>query len=129
MLIDFNLTLNFASTNGSACALLKSRQQSIATITPSNSDIELNFKLSVPDQLTFVLSELGQQASVVLKKFSLGGLELPQSILDQICIFVPVSSNQSLITPEWWEDGKVTIDFFAGDWVQYHLLYGNKIIL
>lgn len=127
MRIDFILVLEFASNNNDAFILLKTRQETITTILPSKNDIELNFKASVPEQLTFMLSNLGPNASVVLKKCSLGGLELPKSILDQICNFVPASTNKSIITTNWWENGKVTIDFFAGDWIQYHLLYGNKI--
>lgn len=126
MRIDFMLELDFDSRDTNACILLASRQEHIATITPGKN-IKLDFEFSVPNQLTFVLTNLGPQASVVLKKCSLGGLELSQNILYQICNFVPVSTNEPLVTTKWWEDGKVTIDFFAGDWIQYHLLYGNKI--
>lgn len=126
MLIDFVLELDFDSQVRDACILLANRQEHIATISPGKN-IKLDFKFSVPDQLTFTLTNLGPQASVILKKCSLGGLELSQNILDQICNFVPASTNEPLVTTKWWEDGKVTIDFFAGDWIQYHLLYGNKI--
>ena len=127
MKVDFKLVLEFVSDTHNACILLSDRQESIATIYPSKKDIELCFKFSVPNQLTFVLNNLGPQTMVALKQCWLGGLELPQSILNQICSFAPASTNESLITTQWWEDGKVKIDFFAEDWVQYHLLYGNKI--
>jgi hypothetical protein len=98
-------------------------------VSPSDPLVELNFKLSIPNQLFFDLKKFNSDLlSVTLKKIILGGLELTPTILGQICNYTPLNLNKSIITTTW-QEGKVNIDFFAEDWVQYHLLYGNKIII
>ena len=64
---------------------------------------------------------------VHLKSMSLSGLSLTDYIIDQICSYQPVTSNAVTVTRSWYQTGTVSIDFFAPDWIQYHLLYRNKI--
>lgn len=90
--------------------------------------VELNFKVLLPNKLIFTLENPYPTTRFVnLKKCCLGGLELPPSIMNQICSFTRYQNNQNSITTHWDSDGEVIIDFFAADWVQYHLLYNNKI--
>ena len=112
------------------CITIHDRNQLVAEISEiNNSVVGLNFKFSVPNQLLFNINQLGSKSSSVsLKKITLGGLDLTPKILDQICIYTPVNLDKSIVTTKW-QQGKVSIDFFAEDWIQYHLLYSNKIIL
>jgi hypothetical protein len=62
-----------------------------------------------------------------LESLILSGLPLPDHILDQICSFCADDDTSSSVTRSWHRNGKVTIEFFAMNWIEYHLLYGNKI--
>lgn len=125
MLIDFKLLLKIDSGSVS----VQDRHNCVNTVISTDSRQQtLEFKSSVPNQLTFKITNFVHDAGVVeLQSLSLGGLTLDNSILQQICVFYPEDSDQSMITTRWWKNGVVVIDFFAGDWIQYHLLYRNKI--
>jgi len=128
MHINLKLVIECASPVADLQITIQDRNNTLATVSSIvQPEIELDFKFLVPNQLTFVLTNL--RSSVVLKKCVLGGLELTPAILSQICNFTPAGASDSIVTTDWWQDGKVVIDFFAGDWVQYHLLYGNKIVV
>ena len=130
MLTDIQLILEFSHVSKNMCITIHDRNQLVAEISEiNNSVVGLNFKFSVPNQLLFNINQLGSKSSSVsLKKITLGGLDLTPKILDQICIYTPVNLDKSIVTTKW-QQGKVSIDFFAEDWIQYHLLYSNKIIL
>ena len=84
--------------------------------------------LEFPNQLRIELSSSNATPkSAKLLSLDLGGLFLPKNILDQICQFCPTGSDHPMITTEWHSEGTVIIDFFANNWIEYHLLYGNKI--
>jgi hypothetical protein len=127
---DIKLILEFSHVSTNMCVTLQDREQLIAEISKVDDlVVELNFKFSIPNQLLFHIKQLGSEAaSVALKKITLGGLDLTPNILDQICNYTPVNLDKSIVTT-MWQQGKANIDFFAADWIQYHLLYGNKIIL
>jgi hypothetical protein len=126
---DLKLVLEFSHVPNSMHLMIRDRNSLIAEVLSiDNSLVELNFKFSLPNQLLFDLKKIGvNSSSVTLKKIVLGGLELTSGILEQICQFTPIGAEKYVILPIWGE-GKVNIDFFASDWVQYHLLHGNKII-
>jgi len=130
MLTDIQLILEFSHVSKNMCITIHDRNQLVAEISEiNNSVVGLHFKFSVPNQLLFNINQLGSESSSVsLKKITLGGLDLTPKILDQICIYTPVNLDKSIVTTSW-QQGKVSIDFFAEDWIQYHLLYSNKIIL
>lgn len=86
----------------------------------------VSFDLEFPNRLFFDLS-IPQGSVVKLNRFVLSGLEMNVRILDQICNFQPTNSDTITVTRTWDQSGTAFIDFFAQDWVQYHLLYGNKI--
>lgn len=126
---DLKLILEYVTPSAELQITIHDRTSILATVGDiSQLETELTFKILVPNQLTFVI-ENSNSNPVTLKKCSLGGLEIPTSILNQICNFTPLGEADPIVTTNWWQDGKVVIDFFAGDWVQYHLLYGNKIIV
>jgi len=129
MYIDLKLILECVTPSTGLQITIHDRSSILATVNNiSQIETELNFKVLVPNQLTFVIANSSSNP-VTLKKCSLGGLEIATSILNQICNFTPLGASDPIVTTNWWQDGKVVIDFFAGDWVQYHLLYGNKIIV
>jgi len=130
MLSDLKLVLGFDYTPRDLEIILYDRHGELARVVAQDLiESTINLKFSIPNQITFVISNLQSGPNLVkLKKCSLGGLELTQSILDQICMFTPLG-DEPIVTTNWWKDGKVIIDFFANNWVQYHLLYGNKIVL
>ena len=126
---DLKLILECVTPSTGLQITIHDRTDILATVNDiSQIETELNFKVSIPNQLTFVI-ENSNSNTVTLKKCSLGGLEITTSMLNQICNFTPSGASEPIVTTNWWQDGKVVIDFFAGDWVQYHLLYGNKIIV
>jgi len=87
----------------------------------------VSFDIDFPNRLFFDLS-VPQNNNIRLNQIILSGLELNARILDQICNFQPTGSSDTItVTRSWNQSGTVFIDFFAQDWVQYHLLYGNKI--
>lgn len=79
-------------------------------------------KIELPNRLTFNINTHG---SLELKELWLGNIKLPQWILYQICTFTNID-NTDKITTFWNSPGTVSIDFFAPDFIQYHLIYGNK---
>jgi len=64
---------------------------------------------------------------IYLEKLTLAGLALSDHVMEQICIFSSESSNETKVSRTWNQSGTVLFEFFALDWIQYHLLYKNKI--
>lgn len=86
------------------------------------------FDLAFPNTLLIkVENKPDNGASIYLAKMSLSGLSLTDNILDQICQYRALGSDHIMITRSWHRTGTIKIDFFASNWIQYHLLYGNKI--
>ena len=128
MNINLTLVLEFSHPGDHTQVILEDRYSQLAEIVSSDdSQVVLNFKFSLPNQLRFILKNINSKgSSVTLKSITLGGLPLPQYIIEQICYFTPTGQEGNYLYC-WPQEGEVTIDFFAGDWLQYHLLYGNKI--
>lgn len=98
--------------------------------TKSNQlHVACSTKIQLPAQLKIVISGCEPNQSVECNKLVLGGLLLSNSILNQVCQFTADSDCKTpTVTTRYYSDGIISIDFFAADWIQYHLLYGNKII-
>lgn len=86
--------------------------------------LTMSAQITVPDTLILHLQGLST-GNLRLVDLNLGGLSLHNKILDQICHYTDVDGNQQIMR-EWHKDGTVMIDFFAKDWLQYHMIYGNK---
>lgn len=131
MHIDLALVLEFSHPSDNTQVILEDRYGQLAEIVSSNDpQVKINSKFSLPNQLRFILKNIdSQSACVTLKSLILGGLPLPQHIIEQICCFTPINSTRSIVLPCWHQEGEIIVDFFASDWIQYHLLYGNKILL
>lgn len=127
MLIKLDLDLEVGHVPGNMQVVFTDRYNQLSCIESVDQlSIKLSFDFSVPNQL--FIDILNQDSNFIrLKTCRLGGLDLPQHILNQVCQFIPSGSKQQTITTLWNQSGKVYIDFFAADWIQYHLLYGNKI--
>jgi hypothetical protein len=94
-----------------------------------HTEATTTFDILFPNTLCIEIKNSDHNECVIhLKSMSLSGLALPENILDQICHYRPLDSDVATVTRHWHQIGAVTIDFFAANWVQYHLLYGNKII-
>jgi hypothetical protein len=108
---------------------VRDRKQILIESTPFNNLCQsCNFNLEFPNTLFIDVTSKGPEAvSIEIKSITLGGLKLSDKILNQICIFKPLDSNDSTVTRNLFCPGIVSIDFFAQDWIQYHLLYGSKI--
>lgn len=85
----------------------------------------VTFDIVFPNTLCIEIKDI--KHAVSLKNIILSGLPLPDRILDQICHYRASTLDSEIVTRQWHHDGTVRIDFFASDWIQYHLLYGNKI--
>ena len=117
--VSQNLEISLSDSNG----LISSAQQ-------QSGEIILSGKISLPNCLTLTLNDLGEHPSkaIRLDSMKLGSLAVPVSTIDQMCRFQPMHGNSEMVTRHWWCDGCVVIDLFAKDWVQFHLIYGHKIV-
>jgi hypothetical protein len=129
MNIDLKLLLEFENFPTGMYIAIHDRNSEMARIDSLHEyKNEILLKISLPNQVKIMLVTTGEKScSIKLDSLVLGGLRLPKNILDQICRFTPSNSDSEFIVTNWWSEGVVYIDFFAADWVQYHLLYGNKI--
>ena len=94
-----------------------------------HTENSVTFDILFPNTLYIEIKNTSQTHHTIhLKDMTLAGLPLPDQILDQICIYRASDSDSDMVTRYWCRNGIVKIDFFASDWIQYHLLYGNKII-
>ena len=127
MLTDLELTLEFAQVNTPIHLCIADRHKIFYEIKEiETSQVDVKHKIQMPNQLTFNISNLGPGQYIKLKHMALGGLALPFSIIEQICINIDTDGNRRVM-PIWYTNGLVKIDLFASDFVQYHLLYNNKI--
>jgi hypothetical protein len=93
-----------------------------------NTQKSTTFDLAFPNTLVIELKNNTDENFVVhLKSVKLSGLHLSTHIVNQICQFRAFGSTHKIVSPTWHQSGIILIDFFAQDWIQYHLLYGNKI--
>jgi len=127
-----NLTLTFCSEKRShdLSITLKDRNNTrINTITfEDDTKKSTTFNLSFPNTLKIELTNTADgNFSVHLESVKLSGLYLTDQIVDQICHVHFPDSDTTLVSRTWNQSGVISIDFFAADWIQYHLLYGNKI--
>jgi hypothetical protein len=127
-----NLTLTFCSEKRShdLAITLKDRNNTIINTITFEDDTKKSttFDLSFPNTLKIKLTNAADgNFSVHLESVKLSGLYLTDQILDQICHVHFLDSDTTLVSRTWNQSGVISIDFFAADWIQYHLLYGNKI--
>lgn len=124
MLTKINLT--FESTVDAPVALeFLDRTGKIAAASILPGCLEINFDISFPNRLRIQITGI-RSGAVRLNRACLGLLELPKSIIQQICIFQATDTNAPTVTPNWHTNGEVCIDFFANNFIEYHLLYGNR---
>lgn len=128
MLINkLNLSFECDHLESSCCIFIRNRQDVINNIIfTDKTEQTIAFDMSFPNRLFFDLS-IKDGNSIRLTKLILSGLPINENILDQICIFQSQDSDTTIVTRQWTQSGNAFIDFFAQDWIQYHLLYGNKI--
>lgn len=96
-------------------------------LVQDNNEVKFNFGINFPNQLIFSINGVLPGQCVQVKEMWVGTLKLPESIVCQIFSFVDHSGSE-MIVHRWPSNGTATVNLFAEDWVQYHLLYGNKIL-
>lgn len=127
--IDLKLCLEFASIDNPMHVILGDQFCTLADIKNINSNIiEINTKITFPNTLTFQLSNHSSNTFVILRQLWVGGVKLQKNTLNQICLFQPENQNKTSVTTDWHHNGTVKIEFFTPDFIQYHLMYNNKII-
>ena len=128
MLTNLKILFEFSHVDECSCIQLSDKNGPLLDINQTSSSESLyNFKIAFPNKLTFTITNPSKHTRwVKIKNIYLGGLVLNEHIINQICIFV-TSDGQSQVTPCWYNNGIATIDLFAADWIQYHLLYANRI--
>jgi len=111
--------------------VVRDRSNTIVSLQPFTEQIKvLDFNIVFPNSLFIdIYNDQPQPMLIELTGLKLSGLSLPIRILDQICQFKSRPQENHVITRKWHSEGLVQIDFFAPDWIQYHLLYQNKIEL
>ena len=87
-----------------------------------NETASLEEKIELPNKIILDVSTI---TSIKLKELWLGNIKLSNTMLDQICMFTNLKDIRK-ITTFWDSSGRVLIDFFSPDFIQYHLIYGNK---
>lgn len=80
----------------------------------------------MPNQLTIAIDNVLSGYIVKVLEMKIGPIKLSNSILSQIFSFYDQQDNQ-VTTYVWRSNGKAVVDLFSEDWIQYHLLYRNKI--
>jgi len=88
-------------------------------------EILLENKIDLPNTLTLHIDN-PTNLFVQLQDLWLGGIKLPKNILCQISNFTDTKSNLTCTT-YWTTSGKATINFHSNDFIQYHLINGNKL--
>lgn len=126
--IDLKLCLEFNSVEDPMHVILGDQSSTLADIKNINTKIiEIDTKITFPNTLTFQLSNHSSNAFVKLQQLWVGGIRLQQNIIDQICLFQPENQNTTIVTNNWYHNGTIKIEFFTPDFIQYHLIYNNKI--
>lgn len=83
-----------------------------------------------PGQLNIKINNLtNQTGSCKLQSLTLGGLDISTEKLDTLCFTTENETSTGVWVREAYKDSTITVDFWAKDWIQYHLLIGNTIEL
>lgn len=87
-------------------------------------EITITGKINLPNKITLSLKNF-HGSFIKLQKIQLGTIDIPSQKLSQICNFTDSHGN-SFISSYWKTPGTISIDFFSADFIQYHLINGNK---
>ena len=96
-------------------------------IFSDNTQKSTTISIPFPNTLYIDIENTQDDTFVQIESMFLSGLAIPKHIIDQIFYFTKLESSDTTVITSWVGNGVVKIDFFAADYVQYHLLYGNKI--
>ena len=122
MLTNIKLLLKIGSTDTSIT--VTDRYDNILQTIHDAREILLENKIDLPNTLTLLINN-PTNSFVQLQDLWLGGIKLPKSILEQVGNFTDTKST-STYTTYWTTSGKATINFHSNDFIQYHLINGNK---
>jgi len=128
MLTNFKICVECSHNDGSISLEISDRNAVLHTVNNiCQTQTEIDFQVTFPNRLTIKI-DTGVHGDrwVKVYKVKIGTLEVPKHIYCQIFNFCSLN-GATLITDFWHNSGVVTVDLFAKNWVQYHLLYGNKI--
>jgi hypothetical protein len=130
MLIN-NLQIDLSCDQNSPEIFYSIRDRTHILIEPTPFDTICQsccFDLEFPNTLYIdIVNNTGDATLIKIKNITLSGLRLTDEILNQICNFKESATETTTVTRNITGTGEVSIDLFAEDWIQYHLLYGNKI--
>jgi hypothetical protein len=118
-----NIKLKFGFGNGLVKFTINDHYKTVAIVSGSNESIMIKEKIEIPNTLEFNISHCENSYLKILQIW-LGGVEIPGWFLNQICNFYV--DNDKSITTYWNKPGLVKLEFFSPDFIQYHLIYGNK---
>lgn len=123
-----NIVFECTNLDNSCTISIRDRQHAITNdiVFGNDQTHTVLFDLDFPNRLFFDVT-IPQDNTIRLKQIILSGLELNTFTLDQVCNFQPIGATDITVTRVWGQSGTVFVDFFAQDWIQYHLLCGNKI--
>lgn len=122
MLTNIKLLLKIGSTDTSITVI--DRYDNILQTIHDAREILLENKIDLPNTLILLINN-PTNSFVQLQDLWLGGIKLPKNILEQVGNFTDTKSN-STYTTYWTTSGKATINFHSNDFIQYHLINGNK---
>lgn len=87
----------------------------------------INFQISLPTQMILEVSNIKSNSFLKVQQMYVGPIKLSDTLMSQI--FVHDMGNGGIkVSPVCYEDGKIAVDFFSSDWVQYHLLTRNQFL-
>ena len=127
MLIDVVIGLEHVNHPHVMSVQVRDRQNILQPLlTVTDPRFEIPIKVVFPSRISIGLTSLHDKASTRLHFLRVGGLLMPDKKLDEISLFT-TSQGKELFTRDWFTQGSVSIDFFAANWIDYHLLHGNRI--
>jgi hypothetical protein len=123
MLTNIKLLLEIGSD--STRIIVSDRHKNVLQTIYNVQEVLIENKIEFPNTLTLAIDN-PTGTFIKLKDLWLGGIKLPKNVLYQIGNFTDTKSN-STYTTYWTTSGTATINFHSNDFIQYHLIYGNKL--
>jgi hypothetical protein len=139
---NIKLLLEIGHCNGAMDMIVQDRSGTIDRQEKiSQSTLELNYSIALPNQLTIKLSgknyntdtlvdnngNITQNKYIKLKKLWFGKIELNELSLIQICCYQTDRDTQSRFSTLWDSNGTVTMDLFDKTSIEFLLHLHNKL--
>jgi len=101
---------------------LSDRQSSLTHNTTIEENlITIESTISLPNILY-----IHHPGNLLLKEFFIGGIRSSKSMLEQIVLDTPLTSDKFNVSSIWYQPGIARIELFDKSFIEYHLHYSNN---